>query len=358
MLLINKSDFLSEKQRLAWLRHYEAKNIHVVFWSAALATDIDPDAMSETSTEDDEEACEPDSNESGEESEEDSGDDETESASSKMFNKFDLLGVDEVKEEDEDSDKSPELVKKRVDVTVAKELEESDEGSETEVEAEEEAEEEAEVEAEEEAEVQKCEDVSNNKVGLEESVSEEKFEHHDDYEISAEERDKCRILSRSELIALFKSVHKSPDKAKPGITTIGLVGYPNVGKSSTINAILQDKKVAVSETPGKTKHYQTLFFDDELLLCDCPGLVFPSFVSTRGELILNGILPIDQMKDYVEPCNLLTSHVPRSVFEMYYGISITRPKEYEDPDRLPTSEELCSAYASKYLFRSMLVDWS
>ena len=54
------------------------------------------------------------------------------------------------------------------------------------------------------------------------------------------------------------------------------------------------------------RHYQTLYVDDDLMLCDCPGLVFPSFVSTRGELILNGILPIDQMRDYVEPVNLIS----------------------------------------------------
>ena len=34
------------------------------------------------------------------------------------------------------------------------------------------------------------------------------------------------------------------------------VGYPNVGKSSTINTIFQDKKVSISATPGKTKHFQ------------------------------------------------------------------------------------------------------
>jgi hypothetical protein len=39
---------------------------------------------------------------------------------------------------------------------------------------------------------------------------------------------------------------------------IGLVGYPNVGKSSTINAIFGEKKTAVAPTPGKTKHFQTL----------------------------------------------------------------------------------------------------
>ena len=37
------------------------------------------------------------------------------------------------------------------------------------------------------------------------------------------------------------------------------IGYPNVGKSSTINAILKMKKVPVSATPGRTKHFQVSF---------------------------------------------------------------------------------------------------
>ena len=39
--------------------------------------------------------------------------------------------------------------------------------------------------------------------------------------------------------------------------TIGLVGYPNVGKSSTVNVRAAEKKTCVSATPGKTKHFQT-----------------------------------------------------------------------------------------------------
>ncbi len=103
--------------------------------------------------------------------------------------------------------------------------------------------------------------------------------------------------------------------------------------------------MAVSDTPGKTKHYQTLFIDDELCLCDCPGLVFPSFVSTRGELIINGILPVDQMRDYTEPINLVAHHIPKVVFEMIYGVEMPRPKDHEDPNRPPTAEELCTVYA-------------
>jgi large subunit GTPase 1 len=38
-----------------------------------------------------------------------------------------------------------------------------------------------------------------------------------------------------------------------------MVGYPNVGKSSVINSLLNKKKVAVASQPGKTKHYQTLY---------------------------------------------------------------------------------------------------
>ena len=37
---------------------------------------------------------------------------------------------------------------------------------------------------------------------------------------------------------------------------VGLTGYPNVGKSSTINALFGSKKTAVAPTPGKTKHFQ------------------------------------------------------------------------------------------------------
>lgn len=64
-----------------------------------------------------------------------------------------------------------------------------------------------------------------------------------------------RLLTREELVTVFKSFHKGP-KVTAGVTTIGMVGYPNVGKSSTINALLTYKKVSVSSTPGKTKHFQ------------------------------------------------------------------------------------------------------
>lgn len=151
------------------------------------------------------------------------------------------------------------------------------------------------------------------------------------------------ILTRHQLIELFRTIHTGP-RITEGKTTIGLVGYPNVGKSSTINALMVEKKVSVSTTPGKTKHFQTLFLDKDLLLCDCPGLVMPSFVLTKAEMILNGILPIDQMRDHVPAVNVLCTHIPRHILEDKYGIMIAKPVENEDPNRPPHSEEFLLAY--------------
>lgn len=169
--------------------------------------------------------------------------------------------------------------------------------------------------------------------------------HSDSHPAADEQMHNCPdILSGDELIRVFKEVYQG-QTITSGITTIGLVGYPNVGKSSTINALLTEKKTSVSATPGKTKHFQTLFLDTDVMLCDCPGLVMPSFVLTKAEMILNGILPIDQMRDHVPPVNQLCIYVPRHILEDKYGIMIPKPmEEEENPNRPPHSEELLLAY--------------
>ena len=53
-------------------------------------------------------------------------------------------------------------------------------------------------------------------------------------------------------------------------------------------------RVGVSSTPGKTKHFQTLMVSDTLMLCDCPGLVFPSFMNNTGQMLCSGETIVNQ----------------------------------------------------------------
>lgn len=139
---------------------------------------------------------------------------------------------------------------------------------------------------------------------------------------------------------------KSPSGEPPAKLVVGLVGYPNVGKSSTINALLGEKKVSVSSTPGKTKHFQTIHLSPTIVLCDCPGLVFPQFATTKAALVCDGVLPIDQMREHTGPVALVVKRIPKDVLEALYGLSIKVSGVEEGGDGNVTAEDLLIAYAS------------
>lgn len=75
------------------------------------------------------------------------------------------------------------------------------------------------------------------------------------HEELAEVENDCEILLADELIEVLCGVGVKCDKEREFLV-VGFVGYPNVGKSSTLNALCGTKKTSVSATPGKTKHYQ------------------------------------------------------------------------------------------------------
>lgn len=173
-------------------------------------------------------------------------------------------------------------------------------------------------------------------------------DNRDENDNESAEDASIRILKIDELEELF--MNESPQfKYDPEIPNrklnIGLVGYPNVGKSSTINALVGAKMVSVSSTPGKTKHFQTIHLSEDVLLCDCPGLVFPNFAYTNGELVCNGVLPIDQLREHIPPVSLVCQRIPKYFLEAVYGIHIPIQKIEDGGNGYPTARELLNAYA-------------
>ncbi|KAL7913754.1 hypothetical protein GGI35DRAFT_223963 [Trichoderma velutinum] len=168
---------------------------------------------------------------------------------------------------------------------------------------------------------------------------------------TAQEDEDTQILTVEELEEIFLK-YAPTDREADHKLQVGLVGYPNVGKSSTINALIGAKKVSVSSTPGKTKHFQTIHLSERVILCDCPGLVFPNFATTKADLVTQGVLPIDQMREHSGPVGLVAQRIPQPFLEAIYGIKIlTRPVE-EGGTGVPTAEELLRAYATARGFQT------
>ncbi|EMD41935.1 hypothetical protein CERSUDRAFT_129177 [Gelatoporia subvermispora B] len=112
---------------------------------------------------------------------------------------------------------------------------------------------------------------------------------------------------------------------EPEFLTIGLIGQPNVGKSSLLNALFGGHRVKASRTPGKTKHFQTLFWTPEVRVVDCPGLVMPSFVPMEMQ-VLSGILPISRVSAIPLCVHYAAQLIP---LERVYGLS--HPSATEPP---------------------------
>ncbi|XP_004834811.1 large subunit GTPase 1 homolog [Heterocephalus glaber] len=294
VILINKADLLTAEQRSAWASYFEQEGVQVIFWSA-LTGAAQPNGDSE----------EPGNRNTGEASTAESEDSSSEEGTAPPAEGHPRPRSEAAASSEEDSNSEYEDCWE-----------------------------------EEEEDWHTC---------LEEDSGAEEESHPAQPGAEGMEarqrrpRTLSHLVSKWELLEFLKRLHTGR-RVKAGQLTVGLVGYPNVGKSSTINTIMGNKKVSVSATPGHTKHFQTLYVEPGLCLCDCPGLVMPSFVSTKAEMTCSGILPIDQMRDHVPPVSLVCQNIPRRVLEATYGISIIKPREDEDPYRPPTSEELLTAY--------------
>ncbi|CAG9568198.1 conserved hypothetical protein [Leishmania major strain Friedlin] len=165
---------------------------------------------------------------------------------------------------------------------------------------------------------------------------------------SAVKREPWTVLDPVQLLDQFALLREEAGVTEMNTPLmVGLVGYPNVGKSSTINAILGCKKVVVSATPGKTKHFQTLMIPNErrVALCDCPGLVFPSFATTKAQMVCDGILPVDTATDTLEATATICRRLPRPVLEGELNISLLAEDDIDESDSL--AERLLNALARR-----------
>ncbi|TDH73221.1 hypothetical protein CCR75_002318 [Bremia lactucae] len=141
------------------------------------------------------------------------------------------------------------------------------------------------------------------------------------------------------------------------VLTIGFVGEPNVGKSSLLNSLFGRKLVSVSATPGHTKHMQTHYFDhvemlercdsvfSRILVCDCPGVVFPRFKVPVLLQILFGSFPIAQTREPFSAVRFIAENCVPHLHEVYK----LKPVDEDDEEWCPYT--LCESFAQLRGFR-------
>jgi ribosome biogenesis GTPase A len=111
-----------------------------------------------------------------------------------------------------------------------------------------------------------------------------------------------------------------------------VVGIPNVGKSTLINAVAQKKAAKTADHPGVTKNLQWIKISSDVALLDTPGVLWPKFEDekTAYNLAITGaindnILPIEDVVRFAIG-ELISDH--RQKLENRY--SITASENIED----------------------------
>ncbi|KAF8642087.1 hypothetical protein AX16_009703 [Volvariella volvacea WC 439] len=116
-------------------------------------------------------------------------------------------------------------------------------------------------------------------------------------------------------------------KPKSGSVTIGVVGYPNVGKSSLINSLKRSKVCAVAANPGHTKELQSVQLERGMRILDSPGVVFDDdYVNLsgksikKGSVLLRNVVKVEDVEDPIavveEVFDRTTPAVLRKIYDL------------------------------------------
>lgn len=100
------------------------------------------------------------------------------------------------------------------------------------------------------------------------------------------------------LLRQFSTLHAARKQI-----SVGLIGYPNTGKSSIINTLRKKRVCTVAPIPGETKVWQYITLMKRIYLIDCPGIVPPSKSDTEEDILLRGVVRVENVEhpaQYVE----------------------------------------------------------
>lgn len=127
-----------------------------------------------------------------------------------------------------------------------------------------------------------------------------------------------KAIGGENLLNLLKNYCRVEDSKKSIV--VGIVGFPNVGKSSIINSLKRGKVVGVSSTPGYTKSMQEIILDKNIKLLDSPGVVFSNDSDKEYNMILHNVIRIEDIKEPIDVVSVILHKVPRDTIKELYKL--------------------------------------
>lgn len=104
---------------------------------------------------------------------------------------------------------------------------------------------------------------------------------------------------------------------------VGVVGYPNTGKSSIINALKGRHSAPVSSQAGHTKGVQKLRVNQKIILLDSPGVIpFDDKKSQSLHALIAARSP-NQLQDPEGAAMKIIDYLEGRI-EEYYGVSVSK----------------------------------
>lgn len=113
-------------------------------------------------------------------------------------------------------------------------------------------------------------------------------------------------------------------------TNILIVGYPNTGKSSLIEALTKGKKKAgTSATAGFTRVIQKIKLSEKIYLLDTPGVI-PIDETNEVEMAIKSCMIAEKLEDPLGVVEAIYSLISSEQFKEVYKIQISNEESLDD----------------------------